>query len=377
MRARSPRAKSAAVAFVVAVLYVLWAAWYVGHHSVTSLAYVGSLFQARPGGSAAIAALDRDRRSVIGYDGQFYLYTALDPLRAHHYLDAPAYRLSRPLYPLGARALGAGSRRAIPWALLALSVAGVVAGTFALALILVGRGVSPWYGALYGLYPGLFLAVTHDLAEALAYGLLALGLVAFGRDGRRVLAAAALFGVAGVTRETTLLFPIAFAVWLALRARRVRDGAVLLAVALAPYVAIKIALRVWLDSWGAARATRIEAIPFRGLVDQWPWGDPHVQQGLAVVAPALAAVVLVWAVTRELTPAFCALVLNVLVLVVLLPEPSYVGYLASGRIAIGVVVAFLLCLPAVLERGRVAQAWVLFTLWLLPWYSVLPAALRR
>jgi hypothetical protein len=373
----SLRATPATVALVVAALYVLWAGWYVHYHSVTSLAHVGAQFQGRPDGSTAIGALRRDARDQIGYDGQFYLYTALDPVRAHHYLDEPAYRLSRPLYPLGARLLGGGSRRAIPWALLVLSVAGAVSGTLALGLILAARGVSPWYGALFGLYPGVFLAVTHDLAEALAYGLMALGLVAFGRDGKRVLVAATLFGIAGATRETTLLFPFAFAVWLAFRARRTKDAALVVGIALAPYLAVKIALRVWLDSWGSARATRIEAIPFHGLTSQWPWADPQVQQILSVVIPAFAAVALVWFAKREVTPAFCALVLNVLVLVVLLPAPSYVGYLASGRIAIGVVVAFLLCLPDVLERGRVAQGWVLLTLWLLPLYSVLPVALRR
>ena len=60
---------------------------------------------------------------------------------------------------------------------------------------------------------------------------------------------------------------------------------------------------------------------------------------------------------------------NVLVLVVLLPEPSYVDYNASGRIAIGVVLAFLLCLPAVVAAGRLAQAWIVAVLWLAPWYS--------
>jgi hypothetical protein len=65
------------------------------------------------------------------------------------------------------------------------------------------------------------------------------------------------------------------------------------------------------------------------------------------------------------------------VLVVLLPGTSYVNYLASGRIATGVVVAFVLCLPAVVSAGRVAQAWLPIALWLTPWYSVLPEAVRR
>jgi hypothetical protein len=68
---------------------------------------------------------------------------------------------------------------------------------------------------------------------------------------------------------------------------------------------------------------------------------------------------------------------NVVVLVLLLPQPSWTGYLASGRIATGVIVAFLLCVPAMLQSGRVAQVWLPIVLWLLPWYTVLPEAVRR
>jgi hypothetical protein len=42
-----------------------------------------------------------------------------------------------------------------------------------------------------------------------------------------------------------------------------------------------------------------------------------------------------------------------------------------------VIVAFLLCVPAMLQSGRVAQVWLPIVLWLLPWYTVLPEAVRR
>jgi hypothetical protein len=42
-----------------------------------------------------------------------------------------------------------------------------------------------------------------------------------------------------------------------------------------------------------------------------------------------------------------------------------------------VVLAFLLCLPAVLARGRVAQIWIVALLWFAPWYALLPAAFER
>jgi hypothetical protein len=369
-------ARPLAVAIAVALAYVLWAGWYVHHHPVSSLAHVSSFFQGRPGGSPAIARLE-PTGSDVGYDGQFFTFIAVDPSGARPYLDNPAYRYSRPAYPLAARVLAFGRESLVPWTLLFLGIAGVFAATFALATVLAGFGVSPWYGALVGAYPGLFLGVSYDTAEPLAYGVLALALLAWYTRRPRVLGAAVLFGLAGVTRETTLLFPATLALWLAFRERRYRQAGVLLGVTLAPYIAVKIALAAWLGSWGEANAAKLEPLPFLGLVRQWPWSDYQVQQILAVVLPALLAPVVVWLATRTLTPELCLLIVNVVVLVLLLPKPSYANYLASGRIAAGVIVAFLLCLPAVLKNERVAQAWLPIALWLLPWYTVLPEAVRR
>ena len=364
------------VALVVTLGYVLWAGWFVHYHPVASLAHVSSFFQGRSGGSAAIARLQPTAADTVGYDGQFYEFIAADPIGARPYLDNPAYRYSRPVYPLAARVLAGGQERLLPWTLLLLGIGGVFAATFALATVVARLDASPWYGAIVGAYPGIFLAVSHDLAEPLAYGVLALGLLAWYKKQPRVGSAALLFGLAGVTRETTLLFPVTLALWLAVRERRFRPAAAMLGIALAPYVVVKVALAAWLGSWGEARAAQLE-LPFLGLLHQWPWSDFQVQQILAVVAPALLAPLLVWWATRTVTPELCLLIANVVVLVLLLPEPSWAGYLASGRIATGVIVAFLLCVPAMLRSGRVTQVWLPIVLWLLPWYTVLPEAVRR
>lgn len=373
---RAKIATPLAVAISVALGYVLWAGWYVHHHPVSTLAHVSPFFQGRPGASAAIARL-KPTGADVGYDGQFFTFIATDPIGARPYLDNAAYRYSRPGYPLAARVLALGREGWVPWTLLFLGIAGVFAATLALATLLVRSSVSPWYGALVGVYPGLFLGVSYDTAEPLAYGLLGLGLLAWYARSPRVLGAALLFGLAGVTRETTLLFPVTLALWLVFRERRYRAARVLLGVALTPYVAVKIALAAWLGSWGEANAAKLEPLPFLGLVHQWPWSDYQVQQILAVVLPALLAPVLVWLALRKLTPELWVLIVNVVVLVLLLPKPSYVNYLAAGRIATGVIVAFLLCLPALLRSERVAQAWLPIALWLLPWYTVLPEAVRR
>jgi hypothetical protein len=365
------------VAIAVACFHVGWATWYVDHHPVVSLAHVGLQFTRKSHDSPQISHLPGNLNDYLGYDGQFYLYIALDPIRARRYLDDPAYRYSRPVYPLAARALALGRGGAVPWTLLLLGIGGVVSATYAVAKLFERQRTRVWYAAILGVYPGLLVAVSWDLAEAMAYGLVALGLLAYGRDGRRMLVAGALFGVAGATRETTLLFPLALAIWLAWRTPRWRDAVALLAVSFAPYVAVKIGIGLWLHSAGAARATRFEPLPFLGLIRQWPWSDLHVQQMLTVVLPALLAVLVAWRALRALTPELLALVLNVLVLVVFLPQPSYADYLASGRIATGVLLAFMLCLPRVLAEGREGEAWPLFVLWLMPLYEFLPAVLHR
>ena len=103
----------------------------------------------------------------------------------------------------------------MPAALLLVGLGAVAFGTLALAALLRRRGASPWWALLFPAYPGIFLAVGHDLAEPLAYALVAGGLYALDRTGvARPLPAALLFGLAGATRETTLVFPAVLAgVW--------------------------------------------------------------------------------------------------------------------------------------------------------------------
>src|SRR5262249_7024005 len=150
-----------------------------------------------------------------------------------------------------------------------------------------------------------------------------------------------------------------------------------LAISVLPYLAVKLGLGVWLEAFGAPQQARLEPIPFLGLLRQWPWNDYDVQQILAVVLPRLLARWVRWGAARPVRLPLCLLAANVLILVALLPKPTYVNYLASGRVATGVIVAFLLCVPALVREGRVAQVWLPFALWLLPWYSVLPEAVRR
>ena len=348
-----------AVSVLVCVVWTIWAAGQVRREPVGGLVYVGQQFLDQGKGSSAtiddehVVATGRD-----GYDGQFFYYMALDPVAASAYMDAPNYRYGRILYPLAARALAAGRPALVPWTLLFVNLVAVVGGTFALALLLQRRGASPAYALLFGFAPGLYVAVARDLSEPLAYALVLAALAAWWWDERpRPWLAGALLGLAGLTRETTLLFALALAIAAliglddGLGGRRGRDrraALVLGAMAFVPYVALRLGLLAWLGSAGSTpEAARFPLVPFAGLLSHWPLNRLLLEQAWTIVLAALLAVGLVAWTTRRLGPSLLALVLNVAVLVVFLPAPSYESIVASGRITLGVTCAFLACLPVV------------------------------
>lgn len=370
----------------IVAVWGIWAVAVVHRGEVDWMPRVGTMFLDQgAGASATIDALRPDAAGETGYDGQFFYYVALDPLHAEKYIDAPAYRLGRIGYPALARVVSAGQAGAVPWALFLVNLAAVAAGTFLLARILAARGVSPWFAVLYGTAPGLFIAVSRDLAEPLAYALAIAGLAVLGTGPRRLVAAGVLFGLAGVTRELTLLFPVALAAALALgwadegprRKRDLRSGALLLGLAVAPYLLLRLVLLTLVAGGNNPEAGRFPFLPFGGLLEQAPFNRLALEQLYSVVAPSLLALFFVAAWTRRLGPSLALLVVNVAVLVVFLPAPSYVDFQASGRIGLGVITAFIVAVPLLQARDRMLLYAVPAALWLSPWFDLFPTAFGR
>jgi hypothetical protein len=377
------------VTLIVASVWTIWAVGVVRREPVGARAYVGTMFLAQGAGSSEV--IDRSHvppAGTIGYDGQFFYYMALDPSGAPAYLDKPAsYRYARALYPFTARAAALGRPDLIPWTLLLVNLLALVGGTLALALLLQRRGASPFFALLFGFAPGLYEAVNRDLSEPFAYSLVLAALAAWWWDEKpRPWLAGIVFGLAGITRETTLIFPVVLAAAALFglsdgierhRARDRRSAIVLVVLSLSPFVALRIVLLAWLGNDGSPEAASFPLLPFGGLLSYWPLNRVLLEQVWGVVAPSLVAVVLVAVYTRRLGPSLLVLICNVAVLVVFLPAPSYESIVASSRITLGVTCAFISALPVIPAAHRAQVALVVAVLAMAPWYDLLPTSLGR
>jgi hypothetical protein len=224
---------------------------------------------------------------------------------------------------------------------------------------------------IYAFYIGQVLAFTRDLTEVLAYALVALGVYVYSHS--RILSAA-LFGLAVLARETTVIFPVLYVLFLLLdssvgmtRARRLREAGLFAALAIGPALLWQLFLVWWIGEPGWQQATGPVWLPFSGLMELYPFSQARLEVVQAVVIPGVVCLAAgLWAMWRERAwrrVEAWALVLNAVVFVLLLPSASLTDLLGSARVAIGVVVAAIFVLPYV--RGR---AWFYFcaALWLVP-----------
>ncbi len=367
---------------VVGAFYFVFVGLRLAQEGVLWFVHLGRQTLESAGTSSALA--DLEWQSEIGYDGQYYFALAVDPANASDYMDGKAgYVYARPFFPALSRLVSLGQVDYVPHAMLLINVSAVLLGTAALAAWLRRNDVSPWFSAIYGLYPGLVFSVFHDLTEPLAYGLVAIALWFFDpKDGRRLAAAAATLSLAALTRETVVLFALVGAA--ALVHRRIDDRGrrwswsrwrrpvAFLVVTTAPLLAWKAIVGAVLqepaqESPGGA----VALIPFYGIASYWPWGAHHTLVVVSVVVPTVLATAVGLPLLTDMRWRLCGalLMLNAAAFVVFLPKVVYVDYGAAGRAAIGVVLATICCIPAwrAVSGGRPPLHLVSLT-WSLPWY---------
>ncbi len=106
-----------------------------------------------------------------GYDGQFFYMICHDPWiisPAGQFIDAPAYRYQRILYPLLAKTLALGYPEFYAYTLVAVNLLAILGGSFYIFLFIKNRGGNLWLTFFYPLFGGLLLCTLRDLAEPLA-----------------------------------------------------------------------------------------------------------------------------------------------------------------------------------------------------------------
>jgi len=290
-----------------------------------------------------------------GYDGQYAYFIAIDPGDARYYIDDPAYRYGRILYPMLARYAAAGDPDVVPWAMIIVNWLAVGIGTIALGALLARRGHSPWWALAFGLYPGLLIALQRDLTEVTAYALVAVAAYLFDYGGRRgVFLAGLAFGLAALSREVTLIFPALYGLSiLAGRpnasdqtgARSPRQFLIFTLASFGPWLAWTAVLIVWLGL--ASRGSDALGLPLAGLLER-PWSPVRQPVNLLFIGIPAMALALVAALgfrggSHRLERFL--LLANVLVAIVLASGAGWDAYPAMSRVATGVVVSAILCLP--------------------------------
>ena len=276
-----------------------------------------------------------------GYDGQFMYQIALRPTQAMAYLDVPAYRYQRILYPLLARWLALGQPTLIPWTLLLINLVSLGVGTWLAGQLLARTGANPWFALPVGLFAGQLLSLRVDLPEPLALALALGGMWLMERtqqvstsaetvDRSRVthwpglVAGGALFALSALTRETMLLTTAGYGLYLWIE-RGWRPAFLFGVMAAGPFVLWQGVLWLWLGQpgvgSGGAGATSFELIPFGGLLRTFEAGWQAFALFALIMVP-LAVLPSLWGLwasacdiySRQWHPRTSALLANALVI---------------------------------------------------------------
>jgi hypothetical protein len=236
-------------------------------------------------------------------DGQLFAALATDPaVQRPEQVRGPAseqaYRYQRMAYGWLGWAASGGRAEAVPWALIAVTVASVGLLVGAGGMLLIDRGADPRLALLLALQPAVFIDLTWVGPEVLGTALALVGLVVWTRRpagstafGASAWGAVACFAAAGLCRETLLVVPATIVVYEAWH-RRWRLAAVL-ALSAVPYVAWVLVLRAHLGAWPSGSVGgRLSPVPFGGMVAAMSgWGAGDLVVAALILVPAVVALV--------------------------------------------------------------------------------------
>lgn len=155
-------------------------------------------------------------RPDLGHDGRFFFVLANDPFLLHPsihatFLDQPAYRAQRILYPMLAGGFGSLPPGGVVWGLVSVNLLMVAVGSYATAGVATALGASRWVGLAFAVSPGTIAEIDINGGGVVALALGMLGLLAIIR-GAAGLGTLALTS-AVLARETMILFAVGLFVW--------------------------------------------------------------------------------------------------------------------------------------------------------------------
>lgn len=230
---------------------------------------------------------------TLGHDGKFFFMQSMDPFylepETHAaFLDKPAYRAQRMVYPALASLGGLLDAQGVQWGLIVVNIVGLAVGTYFTARVAQVLGGSAWLGLAFALNPGLLSEVVIDGSGVVATAALMAGI--WFLMTKRTAWAAVFMTVAALSRETMLLSVVGVVVYLLWKEKKVPD----LRLAL-PFVAVGgwwLYLRLRLEP-GASPDPQALDLPFVGFVDalkRWMSGPGHgvdILMGFLILAVCL------------------------------------------------------------------------------------------
>lgn len=286
-----------------------------------------------------------DPAGTIGYDGQFVYQIALSPWQAAPYIDIPAYRYQRILYPLLGRLLGLGQPTLIPYALILLNIIALTVSSHIMGLILTANNLSRWYSIIVGLFAGQLVSLRLDLTEPFSLMFALLGIYAFEKKQPRW--AAFSLALSMFSKETAIAFVGGYLAyfWLTRNWRHLIETGL---ISLGPFAIWHLILwyrfgQLGMRSGGEG-ATSFSLIPFGGLLGfaEAGWGMFAIallMLGPLIVIPCLLLTVKLsqqfyhW----HLSPVGLALILHILMMITL-PFSTYVDLPGVLRLTSGLVI---------------------------------------
>jgi hypothetical protein len=274
-----------------------------------------------------------------GYDGQTYHYLAHDPLFRHNfgaYMDEPRYRGRRILVPGLAFLLAFGSGSLVDRAYLAVVWLFVGLGAYWLSRFAQVREYPAWVGLGFVLVPAVLISMDRLTVDA-ALAACCVGFALYAAE-EAPLKLYTVLVLAGLSRETGLLLPAAYCIYLA----GVRRWKLMLLFATS---ALPVAAWYLYLSFHTPPtfSVLLSLVPFAGSIDRilhpFPYPFSDLLKGILITLDAVALAVVLggiaWAVwrawRRTWNPVTVAVYLFALLAITLTNGDAWAEVYAFGR----------------------------------------------